>query len=120
MSRVEDELKSAQEGKNLLASMVVDLETQLEGAKAEKAEAYIDNSSLANEVKPNPAHHFQPPLDLSLFSFGLNPSNYSTPNPALPVSTRLNKKKLSTPLPSNLLHPLQGSPSRRHGRRAHY
>lgn len=46
-----DELKSAQEGKNLLASMVVDLETQLEGAKAEKAEAYVDNSSLANEVR---------------------------------------------------------------------
>ena len=51
-----DELKSAQEGKNLLASMVVDLETQLEGAKAEKAEAYVDNASLANEV------HSTPPL----------------------------------------------------------
>jgi chromosome segregation ATPase len=51
MSHVEDELKSAQEGKNLLASMVVDLETQLEGAKASKAEAYVDNSSLANEVR---------------------------------------------------------------------
>ena len=51
MPVVEDELKSAQEGKNLLASMVVDLETQLEGAKAEKAEAYVDNSSLANEVR---------------------------------------------------------------------
>jgi chromosome segregation ATPase len=48
---VEDELKSAQEGKNLLASMVVDLENELEGAKSEKADAYVDNASLANEVR---------------------------------------------------------------------
>jgi len=52
MSRYADEeLKAAQEGKNLLASMVVDLENQLETAKAEKAEAYTDNATLANQVR---------------------------------------------------------------------
>jgi len=51
MSGINEELRSAQEGKNLLASMVVDLEGQLEGAKSEKAEAYVDNASLANEVR---------------------------------------------------------------------
>jgi chromosome segregation ATPase len=49
--KLQEELKAAQEGKDLLASMVVDLENQLEVAKAEKAEAYVDNSSLANEVR---------------------------------------------------------------------
>jgi len=31
--------------------MVVDLENELEGAKAEKADAFVDNASLANEIR---------------------------------------------------------------------
>lgn len=44
-------LSSAQQGKDILAEMVVDLETQLDQTKSDKAAAYLDNSTLANEVR---------------------------------------------------------------------
>ena len=46
-----DALSSAQQGKDILAEMVVDLETQLDQTKSDKAAAYLDNSTLANEVR---------------------------------------------------------------------
>merc|ERR1712166_784978 len=44
-------LSEAQQGKDVLAEMVVDLETQLYQTKSDKAAAYLDNSTLANEVR---------------------------------------------------------------------
>merc|ERR1712028_148182 len=44
-------LSEAQQGKDVLAEMVVDLETQLDQTKSDKAAAYLDNSTLANEVR---------------------------------------------------------------------
>merc|ERR1711865_1356181 len=44
-------LSAAQQGKDVLAEMVVDLETQLDQTKSDKAAAYLDNSTLANEVR---------------------------------------------------------------------
>eukprot|EP00656_Telonema_subtile_P053655 TRINITY_DN7826_c0_g1_i5.p1 TRINITY_DN7826_c0_g1~~TRINITY_DN7826_c0_g1_i5.p1 ORF type:complete len:1577 (-),score=728.10 TRINITY_DN7826_c0_g1_i5:169-4899(-) len=46
-----DALASAQQGKDILAEMVVDLETQLDATKADKAASYVDNSTLANELR---------------------------------------------------------------------
>eukprot|EP00658_Telonema_sp_P-2_P019554 TRINITY_DN1771_c0_g4_i1.p1 TRINITY_DN1771_c0_g4~~TRINITY_DN1771_c0_g4_i1.p1 ORF type:complete len:1584 (+),score=659.40 TRINITY_DN1771_c0_g4_i1:69-4820(+) len=46
-----EKLASAQQGKDILAEMVVDLETQLDQTKAEKAASYLDNSTLANELR---------------------------------------------------------------------
>jgi myosin protein heavy chain len=46
-----DALANAQQGKDILAEMVVELETQLDQTKADKAASYLDNSTLANELR---------------------------------------------------------------------